>query len=669
MPNAIVATTTTPSSRRNRSCVLRRSPASRPAWYGSGVHAVRGEERGDLLGARAREGVDDARDRGARRQSRRPSLRTKSSSCLRTSSLGAMRYWMLGRSKLDTKCLRAVEREARRDLAMRGLGGRGREGDARHVGPALGELGEREVVGAEVVAPLRDAVRLVDREQGDAAALEEPLRGLGVEPLGRDVEQVELAGEVGALDPRPFGRLLAGVQVGGAHAVAHEGVDLVVHERDERRHHHARALAQQRRDLVAEALAAAGRHEHDRVAAARDLRDDLGLLAAERVVAEDGVQRLGGRGEARRRGADDARHGRRGRRRGARRRGGASPRPAPGSRSGGAQPSSAGGAQSSSAAAGARRDPRGPRRGRGIPGSSSPVECNEHPRRVSRIILRSGDAPRARCRWRRRRPGARRRRSTVRRAATRSPRHPTPRSSRRSTARACSPRRRRRAAAARERLRRPVAELDALGRLPCERPRARDRVPVGRDDLPRHGVLARSAEHHLRLGGGTGHRRCSRRRSSARRARAPGSRRRPRPRAARRWSRARRCPAARSPRRPRPAPTRRGSCGPTRAARARTTRAADAATSSAMPADRALRRCRGAPAAAGHGAHHASERRAASRDREHDAHDADDEPADAEHTGHRVGRPARGIRRRRGRLVVVAVLVGGRSATSSVAPP
>ena len=208
----------------------------------------------------------------------------------------------------------AVEREARGDLAMRGLGGRGGEGDARHVGPALGELGEGEVVGAEVVAPLRDAVRLVDREQGDAAALEEPLGGLGVEPLGCDVEQVELAGQVGALDLGPLGRLLAGVEVGGAHAVAHEGVDLVVHERDEGRHHHARALAQQRGDLVAEALAATGRHEHDGVAAARDLRDDLGLLAAEGVVAEDGVQRLGGRVEARRGGARDAGRGWRGRR-------------------------------------------------------------------------------------------------------------------------------------------------------------------------------------------------------------------------------------------------------------------------------------------------------------------------------------------------------------------
>ena len=133
------------------------------------------------------------------------------------------------------------------------------------------------------------------------------LVGLGVEPLGRDVEQVELAGEVGALDSgRARPACWRGVEVGGAHADAHEGVDLVVHERDERRDDDAGALAQQRGDLVAEALAAAGRHEHDRVAAAGDLVDDLGLLAAEGVVAEDGVQRLGGGGELRRCGADDA---------------------------------------------------------------------------------------------------------------------------------------------------------------------------------------------------------------------------------------------------------------------------------------------------------------------------------------------------------------------------
>ena len=77
-------------------------------------------------------------------------------------------------------------------------------------------------------------MRLVAREERDAAALEEPLDRLGVEALGGDVEQVELAREVGPFDLGALGGQLARVEVGGPHAVAHEGVDLVVHERDER---------------------------------------------------------------------------------------------------------------------------------------------------------------------------------------------------------------------------------------------------------------------------------------------------------------------------------------------------------------------------------------------------------------------------------------------------
>ena len=49
--------------------------------------------------------------------------------------------------------------------------GGGGERDARHAGEALVQHVERQVVLAEVVAPLADAVRLVDREQAQQAAL------------------------------------------------------------------------------------------------------------------------------------------------------------------------------------------------------------------------------------------------------------------------------------------------------------------------------------------------------------------------------------------------------------------------------------------------------------------------------------------------------------------
>ena len=48
-------------------------------------------------------------------------------------------------------------------------------------------------------------------------------------------------------------------------------------------------VAHERGDLVAQRLAAAGRHQHERVAAGDDMLDDLLLAAPERGVAEDAV--------------------------------------------------------------------------------------------------------------------------------------------------------------------------------------------------------------------------------------------------------------------------------------------------------------------------------------------------------------------------------------------
>ena len=56
----------------------------------------------------------------------------------------------------------------------------------------------------------------------------------------------------------------------------------------------AQPVAQQRGNLEAQRLAAAGGHQHQRVAARRDGVDDGGLLAAERGVAEDTVEQIEG---------------------------------------------------------------------------------------------------------------------------------------------------------------------------------------------------------------------------------------------------------------------------------------------------------------------------------------------------------------------------------------
>ena len=118
------------------------------------------------------------------------------------------------------------------------------------------------------------------------------------QPLGRDVEQVELAGRKIPLGLIRGLRIERGVEHRRVHAGLGERRDLVLHQRDQRRHHHRAALAHQRRNLIAQRLAAAGRHQHQRVAAGCDMLDDLGLRAAKCGVAEDGAQeRERGRGE------------------------------------------------------------------------------------------------------------------------------------------------------------------------------------------------------------------------------------------------------------------------------------------------------------------------------------------------------------------------------------
>lgn len=125
---------------------------------------------------------------------------------------GTMRYWMLGRSKPHDEVPGLLQTEPRGDLLVGGLGGGGGQRDPRHLGPALVEHGQREVVGPEVVAPLGDTVRLVDGEERHLAPVEEPLGALGAEALGSQIEQVELVGEEGLLDGLPLVRILGRIE-------------------------------------------------------------------------------------------------------------------------------------------------------------------------------------------------------------------------------------------------------------------------------------------------------------------------------------------------------------------------------------------------------------------------------------------------------------------------
>ena len=178
------------------------------------------------------------------------------------------------------------------DLAPgRPVGGRG-ERDSRDLGEAIVQRRELQVLGAEVVPPLRHAVRLVDREERQPGARQQLQRAFAQQPLRRHVEKIQ--------PPRRHGRLhfahlpegQRGVEARRVHPRLPQRLHLVPHQRDQRRHHHAHALPHHGRDLVAERLAAAGRHEDEAVAPGHRVPDDLLLTPDEVLVPEDAVEDL-----------------------------------------------------------------------------------------------------------------------------------------------------------------------------------------------------------------------------------------------------------------------------------------------------------------------------------------------------------------------------------------
>ncbi len=145
-------------------------------------------------------------------------------------------------------------------------------------------------------------MRFVDGKQRQAVAgphaLQRPHEPFGHQALGSHVEQIQLSREQAPLHLARGMRILAGIQERRPHAQLQERIDLVLHQRYERRNHDPHALAQQGGDLVADGLAAAGGHQHQGIATRAHVRDDLRLCAAKGRVPEDRLQQLDGGGHA-----------------------------------------------------------------------------------------------------------------------------------------------------------------------------------------------------------------------------------------------------------------------------------------------------------------------------------------------------------------------------------
>src|SRR5205085_1553587 len=83
-----------------------------------------------------------------------------------------------------------------------------------------------------------------------------------------------------------------GIDEGAGDAAFGELINLIFHQRDERRNYQRNAVAHQGGQLIAERLAAACGHDDDRVAARQHRLDDFVLALAEFCEAKILLQRL-----------------------------------------------------------------------------------------------------------------------------------------------------------------------------------------------------------------------------------------------------------------------------------------------------------------------------------------------------------------------------------------
>lgn len=133
--------------------------------------------------------------------------------------------------------------------------------------------------------PLADAVSLIDGEERDFYLAEEEGYFLD-EFLGRHIDDFQVARHALSPDDGLVDRVAAAVESLGRYSVGFQGLHLVVHQTNQRGNHDGGSWQRQRRNLVANALAATRRHQYETILALHDFPYDLLLVLAEGVIAK-----------------------------------------------------------------------------------------------------------------------------------------------------------------------------------------------------------------------------------------------------------------------------------------------------------------------------------------------------------------------------------------------
>ena len=147
--------------------------------------------------------------------------------------------------------VRAVEaRDVTRGIAQRERGddvvahaaGRGRrQREHRYAWKGSAQLRETAVIGPEIVTPLADAVGFVDCEARHVPGREIAEHVRHREPLGSEVQETIAALVQGAQAPARLLAVEGGVEERRGNARGGQRVDLILHQRDQRRNDHGEA--------------------------------------------------------------------------------------------------------------------------------------------------------------------------------------------------------------------------------------------------------------------------------------------------------------------------------------------------------------------------------------------------------------------------------------------
>lgn len=147
-------------------------------------------------------------------------------------------------------------------------------------------MAKHAVVGAEVMAPLGNAVGFIDGDEAWLALSQHVDKAGDAEAFGGDEEEVEGAVEVAAAG---FARGLAwkaGVDAGDVEPERGKLGGLVVHQSDERGDDQRGASASKGGQLIAERFAGTCRHDQKHIAAIDGGAANGLLVGAKRVEAE-----------------------------------------------------------------------------------------------------------------------------------------------------------------------------------------------------------------------------------------------------------------------------------------------------------------------------------------------------------------------------------------------